>query len=96
MCKEEILLGLTIALLIALLMSPFASPQPDGLERVAKDQGFMEKGEGSPAFAAPIPDYAFPGIGNKTWATSIAGLIGTLAMFGVGLGVAALLRKRRE
>lgn len=95
MGKKEILMGLAVAVLIALLVSPFASPWPDGLERVAKDQGFLEKGEGPPVFAAPVPDYAFPGIHNKEWATSIAGLIGTLAMFGIGCGVAALIKRRK-
>jgi cobalt/nickel transport protein len=95
MRKKEIFVGLMTALVLALLISPFASPWPDGLERVAKDQGFLEKGEGPPVFAAPVPDYAFPGIHNKEWATSIAGLIGTLAMFGIGYGVAALIKRRK-
>jgi len=96
MSKKDIFIGLAIAALVAFLISPFASPWPDGLERVAKDQGFLERGEGSPAFAAPIPDYVFPGIDNKAWATSIAGLIGTLAIFGIGWGVAVLLKKWRQ
>jgi len=96
MGKKEVLIGLAIALVVALLLSPFASSMPDGLERVAKDQGFLEKGEGPPVFAAPVPDYAFPGIHNKEWATSIAGLIGTLAMFGIGYGVAAIIKRRKE
>lgn len=96
MGKKEILIGLAMAVLIALLVSPFASPWPDGLERVAKDLGFLEKGEGPPAFAAPVPDYSFPGIRNKDWATSFAGLAGTLAMFVIGWGVAILLRKQKE
>jgi cobalt/nickel transport protein len=96
MHKKEIFVGLMTALVLALLISPFASPWPDGLERVAKDQGFLEKGEGPPVLAAPVPDYSFPGICNKKWATSIAGLLGTLAMFGIGCGVAALLKRRKE
>jgi len=95
MGKKDMLVGLAAALLIALLVSPFASPWPDGLERIAKDQGFLEKGEGPPVLAAPVPDYAFPGFQNKEWATSIAGLIGTLAMFGIGYGVAALIKRRK-
>jgi cobalt/nickel transport protein len=93
MGKKDILVGLTIALLIALLVSPFASPWPDGLERVAKDTGFLEKGEGPPLFPSLFPDYTFPGFQNKDWATSVAGLIGTVAMFGIGCGVAALIKK---
>jgi cobalt/nickel transport protein len=96
MSKKDVLIGLAMSLLVAFLMSPFASPWPDGLERVAKDQGFLEKGEGPPVFAAPIPDYTFPGIGNREWATATAGLVGTLLMFGIGWGIAAILKKRKR
>lgn len=96
MTKKEVLLGLAIALVVAFLLSPFASSMPDGLERVAQNLGFLEKGEGPPVLASPAPDYAFPGVANKTWATSIAGVLGTLAMFGIGYGVASLIKRRKE
>jgi cobalt/nickel transport protein len=82
---------LLIALAVAVFLSPFASPHPDGLERVAEDYGFLDKGEGSALVGSPIPDYLFPGIENEGLATSVAGLIGTLLAFGIMYGLARLI-----
>ncbi len=85
--------GLLIALGVAAL-SPLASSDPDGLERVAEDTGFLEQAEDAPYEI--IPDYKVPGIENPAVATIVAGLIGTLLLFGVGYGIAWLLRRRSE
>ena len=85
------LVGLLLALIVA-LFSPFASPYPDGLERVAEDQGFIEQAED--AAYEIMPDYAFPGIANEATATRLAGVLGTLIVFGLSLGLAWLLRWR--
>jgi cobalt/nickel transport protein len=95
MKRKEIIFGLLLAALVALFLSPFASPWPDGLERVAEDKGFLQKAEEvKPVVSSPLPDYVFPGLKNEKVATSLAGVLGTLAMFGVGYGVARLLKKR--
>ncbi len=58
-----ILAGLALSVALALIISPFASSSPDGLEKVAEDKGFIEKGEREPVWdSAPMPDYAFPGL----------------------------------
>jgi len=85
--------GLLICLGVALI-SPLASALPDGLEKVAEDKGFIET-----ALEAPyqlIADYVFPGINNEAVATIIAGIIGTLLLFGAAYGVARLLTLRRR
>ena len=85
-----------IALILCLavvLLAPLASASPDGLERVAEDQGFIEQALGAPFQL--IADYVFPGIENEALATILAGLIGTLLIFGVVYGMARLLRLRR-
>ena len=94
MNKKDILFGLFAALLLAILISPFASSFPDGLERVAEDKGFLEKGEIEPAMVSPVPDYACPGIKNRKLATSAAGVTGTLIVFGAAYGFAALLKRK--
>jgi len=93
MSKKEILIGLTIALVLGIFLSPFASSHPDGLERVAEDKGFLEKGEIKPLFTSPIPDYAWPGIANEGLATGLAGLAGTLIVFLLGYGLALALKQ---
>ena len=84
--------GLLIALGLAIL-SPLASSWPDGLERVAEDKGFIEAAL-EPAFEV-IPDYVFPGLGNEALATILAGLVGTLILFGASYGLGALLKAQR-
>lgn len=94
MNKKDILFGLLAALFLALALSPFASSFPDGLERVAEDKGFLEKGEGDPVVASPVPDYSWPGIRSEKLATSAAGVMGTLLVFGVAYGFGVLLKKK--
>lgn len=93
MNKKEIIFALIIAVLLALLISPFASPWPDGLEKVAKEKGFLEKAEPKTALTSSLPDYAWPGAKNEKLATSFAALFGTLLVFAIGYGVAKLLKK---
>lgn len=96
MTGKEIAIGLIIAVMVALFLSPAASSRPDGLERVAKDYGFIEKGEQTPVLKSPIPAYIFPGLKNEKLATSIAGLLGTVIIFGIGCSLAFLLKKRKD
>jgi len=80
-----LLAGLLLAIILATLASPFASPWPDGLEKVAIKLGFEEKAEAqNPPLPAPIPDYAVPGVRRQGLATALAGLFGTLLVFGAG------------
>jgi len=72
-------IALIICVGIGGIFSLFASAEPDGLERVAHDQGFIDK-EGESSFEI-IPDYSSPGIDNEMIATSIAGIIGVVLMF---------------
>lgn len=95
--KAFILSGLGIALLIAVLLSPFASSHPDGLDRVSQDHGFDTRAvEEAPAqklpFYAVFEEYAMRGVPEGI-ATPLAGLLGTLAAFGVAWGAGKLLVK---
>lgn len=77
--------GLLIALAIA-FASPLADSNPDGLERVAEDHGFIELGEAPPYEL--LPDYTVPFIQQEGVTTIAAGIIGVLVVAGVGYGVA--------
>ncbi|MBM3165941.1 MAG: hypothetical protein FJZ83_00025 [Chloroflexi bacterium] len=85
--------ALALALLLAVL-SPLASSWPDGLERVAEDKGFAEKAVGTPYQF--IPDYVVPGMRSNALATILAGVIGVLILFGIGYGLAKVLRSKNE
>ncbi|HWE40349.1 MAG TPA: energy-coupling factor ABC transporter permease [Isosphaeraceae bacterium] len=76
--------GLAIAMAVAIFLAPLASKYADGLEFVGGRLGFLPKEE-RPVLKAPFPDYALPGV---RFATAAAGLVGTAAVFGVGLALA--------
>ncbi|PLS83316.1 MAG: cobalamin biosynthesis protein CbiM [Chloroflexi bacterium] len=93
--KGQVLIGgLAIAALL-LLLAPFASAAPDGLERVALDLGFIDGGRG-PGAASPagvLSDYTVPGLAGGI-STILAGLVGVLIVVALGYGLAILLRRR--
>ena len=80
--------------LLLVILSPLASSSPDGLERVAEDKGFI--GAVFKPFFKIMPDYIIPGVTNEVLATLLAGIVGTLILFGIGYGLAMLLRKKDE
>jgi len=86
-------IGLIACLAVACL-SPLASSSPDGLERVAEDKGFIGWAQEAPFQI--IADYVFPGIQNEAVATILAGLVGSLILFGAVYGIAWLLKSRRR
>ena len=90
-----VILGLALAVGLATAVSPFASASPDGLEKVAEEKQFLDRGKlAGIQEDSPIPDYAFPGVENERVATGLAGFVGTLAVFAIGYGLAYLLRRR--
>lgn len=92
-----VIAGLGVALLVAVLLSPFASPNPDGLDRVAQDHQFDTKAH-TDTVARKLPfhsifnEYAARGV-PEAIATPIAGLVGTLVTFGVAWGIGKLVVK---
>jgi cobalt/nickel transport system permease protein len=72
-----IVAGSVIALLVVLI-SPFASGDPDGLERVAIDMGFIGAGQDAPY--AIIPDYTIPFLGETALSTILAGVAGIIVV----------------
>jgi PDGLE domain len=88
-------LALAVAIGLATAASPFASSSPDGLEKVATDEAFIEQSTLHPAQEdSPAPDYAFPGVEDARVATGLAGFAGTLIVFGLGYGAARVARRR--
>jgi len=67
------------ALLIALCLSPFASPLPDGLEAVMAHYQVLH--EAAPPFVTPLADYQVAGIASEGVSTSLAGVFGVLLTF---------------
>lgn len=83
--------GIAISLL-AVLLSPLASADPDGLERVAKDMGFLYLEQ--TASYGILPDYTVPFLGNTALSTIFAGVVGALVVLGLMIVIGQTLRKR--
>lgn len=79
------------AVLVALVLSPFASSYPDGLEWVAAQLGFLH--ESGPVFVAPLAEYSVPGVLPAALSTGLSGLAGVLVVFALGWTVSLVWRK---
>lgn len=86
--------GLAAALLVVVLLAPNASSSPDGLERVAEDQGFA--GEAVEAPDGLLSGYAVAGVADERASTILAGAIGVAVVTAVTLLAARLLRPRSD
>lgn len=82
--------GLALAVALA-VVSPLASSDPDGLERVAENIGFLDRAQAAPYTL--IADYVLPGVQNEALATILAGVIGLTIVFIVAYGVARMRRR---
>ena len=86
--------GLALASLVVVLLASNASNDPDGLERVARDQGFA--GKARHASSRLLSGYSIPGVGNEALSTVLAGILGVVAVAVVGLLAGLGLRRRRH
>jgi cobalt/nickel transport system permease protein len=85
-----IYVGIAISALV-ILLSPLASADPDGLNRVAIDLGFStaERASG----VGLIPGYEIPIFGNASLSKIAAGAVGLLIVLGLALLLGRALRK---
>ncbi|GIF14777.1 PDGLE domain-containing protein [Actinoplanes teichomyceticus] len=101
--------GLLVALLLAGVVSNFASGSPDGLDSAAREGcTFDAAGEitGGHCMArqeqahqlrdSPLADYGIRGIDNPYLSTGLAGATGVLVTFGIGAGAFWLVRRREQ
>jgi hypothetical protein len=86
--------GLVVAGLVVVVLAPLASSDPDGLEWVADEHGFLDTAQD--AVYSIIPDYVFPGVDDPVLSTILAGLVGVAVVFLAMVGLGWLLRRRRS
>ncbi len=84
--------GVVITLL-AVLISPLASGNPDGLEKVAFDLGFL--GSGLDAPYQLLPDYSIPFLGDTAFSTILAGVAGAIVLLGLVVLLGRNLRHQK-
>ena len=88
-----ILVGAAISLFV-LILSPLASSNPDGLERVAGDLGFLGQGVDSPY--SILPDYTLPFLGEGAFSTIAAGILGALAVIAIVFFIAQTRQMKKD
>ena len=86
--------GLVVALLLAGVVSFYASGHPDGLEFVAGQTGFLGTAEDSPTAGGPLADYEVAGVGNGRLAVGLAGVAGVLVTLLLAGGLGYAVRRR--
>lgn len=85
--------GIIIAAIIVVVLAPLASGDPDGLEWVAGEQGFIQSAQD--AVYSIFPDYTIPGVDDPVVSTVLAGLIGVGIVFLIMFALGRLLARRR-
>ncbi|CAM5665859.1 Cobalt ABC transporter permease OS=Streptomyces alboniger OX=132473 GN=CP975_14580 PE=4 SV=1 [Streptomyces alboniger] len=89
------LAGLAASLVLAGFVSFYASADPDGLEKVAHDQGIDDKAEEHAAAGSPLADYGVRDLTDSRLSGGLAGVIGVGATAVAGSAVFWTLRRRR-
>lgn len=87
--------GLVAALVLVVFVAPYASSDPDGLERVAADTGFAAAAQDHP-IGGPLADYAVSGVESDLVGTIATGIVGLVVSFAAGLVLVGVARRRRQ
>ncbi|MBT2408249.1 MULTISPECIES: energy-coupling factor ABC transporter permease [unclassified Streptomyces] len=87
--------GLVTALVLAGFVSYYASASPDGLEKVAADQGIDQKVKEHAAADSPLADYSVKDVSDARLSGGLAGVIGVGATVVAGTGIFWTVRRRR-
>jgi cobalt/nickel transport system permease protein len=90
---RRLVIGVAIAGGVATLASLFASTDPDGLEAVAEQLGFLNAGVGAPFEL--FPDYTIPGLDGGA-STIVAGVLGIIVVIGLLFALGRLARSRAQ
>jgi hypothetical protein len=85
---------LLAALLLAGVVSFYASSHPDGLERVATDHGFADSADQHAAAAGPLADYQVTGLEDPRLSGGLAGVAGAFVVLVLAGGLAFVVRRR--
>ena len=88
--------GLLLSLMLAGGVSFYASSQPDGLEKVAEDIGFIETAKDPATAGSALAEYGVAGVENERASVGIAGVIGVVATGVVATGLFIYLGKRKK
>jgi PDGLE domain len=91
-----VVVGLALATVLAGVVSGFASGEPDGLNKVAEDEGFIDQEQEHDLSGSPVAGYEVDGVDDDRLSTGTAGVIGVGITFLFGCGLFLLVRRRPQ
>lgn len=91
--RRLVLVGAAVCLVIAGVVSFFASRHPDGLQHVAHSLGFAGAARESAAAGSPLAGYGVDGVSNGFLSGGLAGIVGLVVVAVVMGGLVLLLRR---
>jgi len=86
--------ALLVTLVLAGIVSYYASSQPDGLEKVAGDKGINSQEKDHALKDSPLGDYGVKGVENARLSGGLSGVIGVAAVLALGGGLFWVVRRR--
>lgn len=90
-----LIIGMLASVVLAGVVSFYASPDPDGLEAVAQSQGFDETAQDSASADSALADYGVEGVSDERLSVGLAGVVGVGVTALVGFGLFLLLSAGR-
>jgi hypothetical protein len=86
---------LVVALLLAGVVSYYASSEPDGLNRVAQDTGISRTEKQHPTADGPLAGYSTKDVDNQRLSGGLAGVAGVVVVLVLAGGLALVVRRRK-
>lgn len=93
--KRLLIVGGLVAVVLAAVLSFYASSQPDGLNKVAADEGIASQEQESATSSSPLAGYSLTGVEDERTAGAVAGIVGLGVTAAAGFGLFYLIRARR-
>ncbi len=88
--------GIVISLFIAGFVSYYASSSPDGLIKVAGDQGFLDSATDSANAGLPTAGYGIEGVDSERLSVGLAGILGVVVIAIVAFGLFYFLGRGKK
>lgn len=88
------IVAVVVIAMTGIVLSQFASSNPDGLEYVAEEEGFGDTAEDHTLGDAPLADYGENLDQDASTATAIAGFVGVAVTAVLAIGLFWLARSR--
>ena len=85
-----------VALILAGVVSFYASSSPDGLTKVSQDKGFAATEKNHQAADSPLAGYAAKDVDNPRLSGGLAGVVGVGVVLALSTGVIFLVRRRQH